>query len=327
MTGNKSLLLNYVFEKGPSVTFRDDAKGITKGYGALSNGIITFNKVAYVEGHMHNLLSISQLCDLGYRVIFDICACNVINDQGESVLSGSRKENVYIINMNNDTEAESICFISEDAEKKSWLWHKKLSHLNFRTLHSLSSKDLVIGISKLNILKDKVCGAFSTPSLGGKRYILVLADKFSRFTWTFFLRHKGDAAEEIILFIKKIEVRTGLPVRSIRSDNETKFKNYILDTFLNDKGISQQFSVVRTPQQNGVVERKNITLCGGLYSYNVETPYFASARRHLHGAKHLRNPSFLFQLIPEFSTGFTHQLSGAKSIFSNAKRGVKAGTF
>ncbi|KAJ9552796.1 hypothetical protein OSB04_016841 [Centaurea solstitialis] len=315
MTGNKSLLLNYVSEKGPSVTFGDDAKGITKGYGTLSNGIITFNKVAYVEGLMHNLLSISQLCDLGYKVIFDICACNVINNQGESVLSGSRKENVYIINMDNNTEAESICFISDDAEKKSWLWHKKLSHLNFRTLHSLSSKDLVIGLPKLNILKDKVCGAcekgkisrssfkskknfsintplqllhvdlcgpVSTPSLGGKRYILVLVDEFSRFTWTFFLGHKGDAAEEIILFIKKIEVRTGLPVRSIRSDNGTEFKNYTLDSFLNDKGISQQFSAVRSPQQNGVVERKNRTLCEAARSMlceaNLPTYFWAEAR-------------------------------------------------
>ncbi|KAJ9542522.1 hypothetical protein OSB04_029028 [Centaurea solstitialis] len=314
MTGNKSLLLNYVSEKGPSVTFGDDAKGITKGYGTLSNGIITFNKVAYVEGLMHNLLSISQLCDLGYKVIFDICACNVINNQGESVLSGSRKENVYIINMDNNTETESICFISDDAEKKSWLWHKKLSHLNFRTLHSLSSKDLVIGLPKLNILKDKVCGAcekgkisrssfkskqnfsintplqllhvdlcgpVSTPSLGGKRYILVLVDEFSRFTWTFFLRHKGDAAEEIILFIKKIEVRTGLPVRSIRSDNGTEFKNYTLDAFLNDKGISQQFSAVRSPQQNGVVERKNRTLCEAARSMlceaNLPTYFWAEA--------------------------------------------------
>ncbi|KAJ9564937.1 hypothetical protein OSB04_000903 [Centaurea solstitialis] len=314
MTGNKSLLLNYVSEKGPSVTFGDEAKGITKGYGTLSNGIITFNKVAYVEGLMHNLLSISQLCDLGYKVIFDICACNVINNQGESVLSGSRKENVYIIYMDNNTEAESICFISDDAEKKSWLWHKKLSHLNFRTLHSLSSKDLVIGLPKLNILKDKVCGAcekgkisrssfkskqnfsintplqllhvdlcgpVSTPSLGGKRYILVLVDEFSRFTWTFFLRHKGDAAEEIILFIKRIEVRTGLPVRSIRSDNGTEFKNYTLDAFLNDKGISQQFSAVRSPQQNGVVERKNRTLCEAARSMlceaNLPTYFWAEA--------------------------------------------------
>ncbi|KAJ9553102.1 hypothetical protein OSB04_017147 [Centaurea solstitialis] len=314
MTGNKSLLLNYVSEKGPSVTFGDNAKGITKGYDTLSNGFITFNQVAYVEGLMHNLLSICQLCDLGYKVIFDICACNVINDRGESVLSGNRKENVYIINMDTQSEVESICFISEEAEKRGWLWHKRLSHLNFRTLHSLSSKDLVIGLPKLHILKDKVCsacergkisrssfkpkqnfsintplqllhvdlcGPVSTPSLGGKRYILVIVDEFSRFTWTFFLRLKGEAAEEIIVFIKKIEVQSGLPVRSIRSDNGTKFKNYTLDTFLNDKGITQQFAAVRTPQQNGVVERKNRTLCEAARSMlceaNLPTYFWAEA--------------------------------------------------
>ncbi|KAJ9557264.1 LOW QUALITY PROTEIN: hypothetical protein OSB04_011878 [Centaurea solstitialis] len=292
MTENKSLLLNYVSEKGPSVTFGDDAKGITKGYGTLSNGIITFNKVAYVEGLMDNLLSISQLCDLGYKVIFDICACNVINNQGESVLSGSRKENVYIINMDNDTEAESICFISDDAEKKSWLWHKKLSHLNFRTLHSLSSKGLVIGLPKLNILKDKVCGAcgrgkISRSSFKSKQNFSIntplqcctwiYVDQSAhqalvvKGTFSFYLMNSHvslglsfSGTKEMHpnrLFSSSKRLRSGRVFQSIRSDNGTKFKNYTLDTFLNDKGISQQFSAVRTPPQNGVVERKNRTLC------------------------------------------------------------------
>ncbi|KAJ9546649.1 hypothetical protein OSB04_019192 [Centaurea solstitialis] len=106
MTGNKSFLINYVPEKGPSVTFSDNAKGTTKGYGTLTVESVTFNKVAYMEGLMHNLLSISQLCDIGYKVNLDFCECNVVNNQGDIVLSGKVKENVYVINM--DIESESM---------------------------------------------------------------------------------------------------------------------------------------------------------------------------------------------------------------------------
>ncbi|KAI3701418.1 hypothetical protein L6452_26471 [Arctium lappa] len=106
-----------------------------------------------------------------------------------------------------------------------------------------------------------LCGPVITPSLGGKRYILVIIDEYTRYTWVFFLRYKSDTPEEIINFIKKSEVLNGQLVRSIRSDNGNEFRNATLDAFLCDKGISQNFAAIRSPQQNGVVERKNRTLC------------------------------------------------------------------
>ncbi|KAI3684879.1 hypothetical protein L6452_34106 [Arctium lappa] len=315
MTGNKSLLLNFVKEKGPTVTFGDNSRGSTKGYGTLSNGSITFNKVAYVEGLMHNLLSISQLCDLGFYVIFREIDCLITDKQFHTVLSGFRKDNVYVINMgDNSSEKESICFISEDSEKKNCLWHKRLSHLNFKTINALSNKELVVGLPKISFSKEKLCascekgkltkssfktkrcfsistplqmlhmdlcGPVSIPSLGGKRYILVIIDEYTRYTWVFFLRYKSDTPEEIINFIKKSEVLNGQLVRSIRSDNETEFRNATLDAFLCNKGISQNFAEVRSPQQNGVVERKNRTLCEAARSMlsesNLPTYFWAEA--------------------------------------------------
>ncbi|KAJ9561493.1 hypothetical protein OSB04_006653 [Centaurea solstitialis] len=89
---------------------------------------------------------------------------------------------------------------------------------------------------------------------------LVLVDEFSMFTWLEFLRAKSDAADRIIAFIKRIQVLLGRRVKKLRSDNETEFRNAKLQSFLEDVGISHNFSAVRTPQQNGVVERKNRTL-------------------------------------------------------------------
>ena len=118
--------------------------------------------------------------------------------------------------MENSSNNTSVCFISEDSKKKNWLWHKRLSHLNFKSLNFLSSKDLAVGMPKLNCVKHKLCdacekgklkkssfkskqyssissplhmlymdlcGPVITPSLGGKRYILVIIDEFIYYTW------------------------------------------------------------------------------------------------------------------------------------------------
>ena len=110
---------------------------------------------------------------------------------------------------------------------------------------------------------------------------MVIVDEFSRYTWVFFLRAKSDTPEEIISFIKKMETLNNLIVRSIRSDHGTEFKNSILDEFLENKGISQNFSTVRTPQQNGVAERRNRTIIEAARSMlseaNLATQFWAEA--------------------------------------------------
>ncbi|KAJ9561824.1 hypothetical protein OSB04_006984 [Centaurea solstitialis] len=114
--------------------------------------------------------------------------------------------------------------------------------------------------SPLDMIHMDLCGPTRTESLARKKYMLVLVDEFSRFTWLEFLRAKSDAADRIIAFIKRIQVLLGRRVKKLRSDNGTEFRNAKLQSFLEDVGISHNFSAVRTPQQNGVVERKNRTL-------------------------------------------------------------------
>ncbi|KAJ9552852.1 hypothetical protein OSB04_016897 [Centaurea solstitialis] len=100
MTGSKSVLTNYREERGPAVTFGGNGKGQTRGYGTLTNGVTTFKRVAYVEGLMHNLLSISQLCDKNHKVSFSKKKCKVKNRKKEVILNGVRHADIYIINMN-----------------------------------------------------------------------------------------------------------------------------------------------------------------------------------------------------------------------------------
>ncbi|GJY17854.1 putative ribonuclease H-like domain-containing protein [Tanacetum coccineum] len=93
-----------------------------------------------------------------------------------------------------------------------------------------------------------------------KKYCLVVTDDYSRFTWVFFLTTKDETSEILKNFIKEIENLVDKKVKIIRSDNETEFKNKVMDDFCSEKGIRIEYSVASTPQQNGVAERRNWTL-------------------------------------------------------------------
>jgi transposase InsO family protein len=97
-------------------------------------------------------------------------------------------------------------------------------------------------------------------SLGGNKYGLVIVDDYSRFTWVFFLYDKCQVQEKVKIFIRRAQKEFSLPIKKVRSDNGTKFKNTQVEEFLNEEGIKHEFSTPYTPQQNGVVERKNQTL-------------------------------------------------------------------
>ncbi|KAJ9565707.1 hypothetical protein OSB04_001673 [Centaurea solstitialis] len=238
--------------------------------------------------------------------------CKVKNRRKEVILTGVRQADIYIINMN--TSTDNFCFVSRASTDTNWLWHKRLSHLNFKTLNQLCINNLVVGLPDFRYTKVSLCSAcekekqtrasfkskqissISSPlqllhmdlfgpvnvqSIAGKKYTLVIVDEYSRYTWVFFLRSKSDAPEEIILFVRKMEKLNNLTVRSIRSDHGTEFKNSTLETFFDQKGISQNFSSVRTPQQNGVAERRNRTLIEAARSMlseaNLATQFWAEA--------------------------------------------------
>ncbi|GJU90878.1 retrovirus-related pol polyprotein from transposon TNT 1-94 [Tanacetum coccineum] len=113
---------------------------------------------------------------------------------------------------------------------------------------------------RLHLLHMDLCGPMRIASINGKRYVLVIVDDYSRYTWVHFLRSKDEAPEVIKTFLKRITVLLQSPVIIIRTDNGTEFKNQILKEYFDSVGISHQASSVRTPQQNGVVERRNRTL-------------------------------------------------------------------
>ena len=152
MTCDQHLLTNVVKSSGPRITFGDNSKGKTVGKGKIIHGSITINDVLLVENLHYNLISISQMCDIGYLVEFQKEICYVSDQKGNTLLTGHRSRNAYKLDWKNQS-SKSICMLATNDQ--NWLWHKRFNHLNFKTLNNLCSKDLVDGLPKIKFHKDK----------------------------------------------------------------------------------------------------------------------------------------------------------------------------
>ncbi|GJT71170.1 retrovirus-related pol polyprotein from transposon TNT 1-94 [Tanacetum coccineum] len=266
MTRNRSQLMNFVSKFLGTVRFGNDHIARIIGYGDYQLGNVTISRVYYVEGLGHNLFSVGQFCDADLEVAFWKNTCFIRNLEGVDLLFGSRDTNLYTISLDDMLKTSPICLLSKASKTKSWLWHRRLSHLNFacalgkskKSSHQPKAEDT--NQEKLYLLHMDLCGPMRVASINGKRYILVIVDDYSRFTWVRFLRTKDEAPEAIIKCIKNIQVCLNATVRNVRTDNGTEFVNQTLREFYENVGISHQTSVARTPQQNDVVERRNRTL-------------------------------------------------------------------
>ncbi|KAK1415001.1 hypothetical protein QVD17_30770 [Tagetes erecta] len=231
MTGNHALLQDFKLKNGTHVAFGGDAGGKITGEGTVSNGI--------------------------------------------------------------DAETKTTCLIAHASNDESQLWHRRLGHSNFRNMNRLVTGNHAVGIlskkfsttdlcpaclkgkhhrmsfkskqensisKPLQMLHMDLFGPTNVQSIGKKSYCFVIIDNFTRFSWVYFLHVKSETAELLKEFIIKVENQLDCKVKILRSDNGTEFKNSNVDLFCAEKGIARQFSAPRTPQQNGVAERKNRTL-------------------------------------------------------------------
>nr|GEU96309.1 putative ribonuclease H-like domain-containing protein [Tanacetum cinerariifolium] len=215
-------------------------------------------------------------------------------DESQVLLRVPRKDNIYYVDLKSVVPTGGLTFLFAKATTdESNLWHRRLGHINFKTMNKLMRGNLMRGLP-LKIFdnnhgcvacqkgkqhkasyKAKLVNSISKPlhmlhvdlfdptnvkSLMKKSYCLVITDEFSRFSWVFFLATKDETSGILKTFITGIENQLDYKVKVIRSDNGTEFKNSVMNQFCDMKGIKREFSVARTPQQNGVAKRKNKTL-------------------------------------------------------------------
>nr|GEU55841.1 retrovirus-related Pol polyprotein from transposon TNT 1-94 [Tanacetum cinerariifolium] len=149
MTGNLKLLCNFVEKFMGTVCFGNDQFALILGYGDLVHGNVTINRVYYVEGLNHNLFSVGQFCDADLEVAFRKSTCFVRDLQGNDLLVGNRGSDLYTISLQESTSSTPLCLMAKATPTQAWLWHRRLSHLNFDYINLLSKKDVVIGLPKL----------------------------------------------------------------------------------------------------------------------------------------------------------------------------------
>ncbi|GKA07354.1 retrovirus-related pol polyprotein from transposon TNT 1-94 [Tanacetum coccineum] len=239
-----------------AVTFRNDQIAPILGYGDLVQGTITIKR-------------------------------------GNDLLKGSRGTDLYSITLQESTTPNPICLMAKATSSQAWLWHRRLSHLNFDAINLLSKNNIVNGLPKLKFVKDHLCsscelgkakrksfhtkttpsskrrlqllhmdlcGPMRVESINGKKYVLVIVDDYSRYTWTHFLRSKDETPGVLIDFLTLVQRGLHAHVTTVRTDKGTEFLNKTLHAYFAKEGIRHETSTTQTPKQNGVVERRNRTL-------------------------------------------------------------------
>nr|GEW75935.1 retrotransposon protein, putative, unclassified [Tanacetum cinerariifolium] len=136
--------------------------------------------VYYVEGLNHNLLSIGQFCNADLEVAFRKSTCFIRNLKGNDLLIGSRGSDLYSITLQNTTSPNLICLMAKATSSQAWLWHRRLSYLNFDTINLLSKNDIVIGLPKLKFVKDHLCSSYELGKAKRKSFYTKTTSSFKR---------------------------------------------------------------------------------------------------------------------------------------------------
>ncbi|GJU05123.1 retrovirus-related pol polyprotein from transposon TNT 1-94 [Tanacetum coccineum] len=159
MMGNLKLLTNFVEKFLGTVKFGNDQIAPILSYGDLVKGNITITWVYYVEGLNHNLFFIGQFCDADLEVAFRKSTCYVHDLKGNDLLTGSHSTDLYSITLQNTSTPNPIFLMAKATSSQTWLWHRRLSHLNFDTINLLSKNDIVTSLPKLRFVKDQLCSS------------------------------------------------------------------------------------------------------------------------------------------------------------------------
>ena len=277
ITGDHSLFKVFKSKKGENVTFSDEGKSQIKGKGTISlPRLPNITNVLYVKGLRVNLLSISQICDQDFIMLFSKWKCLVLNEFGKKLISGvCTLENCYGLVPDANIVCNNIRLPNKD------LLHQRMGHASYKHLSIISKHESVLGIPKNSKVSNVVCGpcqlgkqtkakhprtqtsATSRPlellhldlmgptrieSLGGKRYIMVVVDDFTKYTWVILLRSKSDALEHIEALYTRLQNEKNMKIVWIHNDHGKEFENSYMESFCTRSGISQEFSAPITLQ-------------------------------------------------------------------------------
>jgi transposase InsO family protein len=295
MTGEKRMFSSYEKNEDSqrAITFGDGNHGLVKGLGKIDiSHDHSISNVFLVDSLDCNLLFVSQLCKMGYNCLFTDIGVTVFTRSDDSIaFKGVLEGQLYLVDFNDNQAELDTCLIAKT--NMGWLSHHRLAHVGMNNLHKLLKGEHILGLTNVHFEKHRVCsacqvgkqvgahhphknimtthrplellhmdlfGPIAYISIDGSKYCLVIVDDYSRFTWVFFLQEKTQTQDTLNGFLRRAQNEFELRIKKIRSNNGTEFKNSQIEGFLEDEVIKHEFSSPYTPQQNGVVERKNRTL-------------------------------------------------------------------
>jgi hypothetical protein len=217
-----------------TIIFGDGNQGKVKRLGKIA--ITTkhsISNVFLVESHGYSLLSVSQLCHMGYNCLFKNIDVSVFRrSYGSLAFKGVLDGKLYLIDFSKENADLDACLIAKT--NMGWLWHRHLANVGMKNLHKLLKGEHVLGLTDVCFEKDRPCAACQV----GKQ-------------------DKSETQGTLKRFLKRAQNEFELKVKKIRSNNGSEFKNLQVEEYLEEEGIKHEFSAPYTPQQNGVAERKN----------------------------------------------------------------------
>jgi hypothetical protein len=267
ITKEKHMFTSFEENDCPSDTimFGDNSEGKVLGYGKIA--ITTdhsISKVLLVDSLDYNLLSVSQLCEMGYNCLFTNKGVTIFRrSDGSYAFSGILKGKLYLVDFNHEELEFDKCLIVKT--NMGWLCHRRLAHVGLKNLHKLQKEGHILGLMNIAFEKDRPYGACQAGkqveaqhraknivtttrplemlhmdlfgpiayiSIGGNKYGLVIIDDYSRFTWVFVLQDKSETQEVLKKFLKRVQNEFDAKVKRIRNDNGTEFKNTQVEDFL-----------------------------------------------------------------------------------------------
>ncbi|KAI3713826.1 hypothetical protein L1987_72412 [Smallanthus sonchifolius] len=295
MTGNRAWFISFDEEFTHTVKLGNDLRLSVKGIGDVKlvvegkSQVIT--RVYYVPDLTSSLLSVGQLQEKNVTVIIKQGVCRIYHPQrGLIITSNMTRNRMFLVNATMVTR-DSICYKMEE-EDVDQLWHRRLGHVNNKSLRTMQFRRMVEGLPRIaeaskscevcNLGKQKrenmskkslwkasarlelihvdLCGPINPISPSGKRYVMVIIDDMSRKGWVYFLENKFESLDYFKKFKVMVENETGLKIKGLRSDRGGEFTSKRFNEFCETHGIKRQLTTAYTPQQNGVAERRNLTL-------------------------------------------------------------------
>ncbi|UYV70112.1 hypothetical protein LAZ67_7001835 [Cordylochernes scorpioides] len=264
-------LMDDIQDDSRKITLPDDRFIKSKGIGTVEiyqddNHLLTLKEVLYVPELNNNLISVSKITEHEKQIIFDENGARIIDNNGSSIITAKREDNIYTIDACANIKLEENVFKTQENNWK--IWHKRLAHIcenymNMMLKDSMKEIDSKQSTKPLDLIHMDLIGPFQHESIGRAIYVLNIVDDFSRKIFPKFLKSKSETFAKLKEFIELIENIKGTKIKRIRSDNGGEFTNRQLSSYLIEKGIEHQFTTFYSPSQNGIVERANRSLIEG----------------------------------------------------------------